>query len=151
MLVVIAAAGLVAGCSTTDRPSQSPSAPTAATSSAAAPPSGAAVTAALATAPPTTAPPLDAVSFLRGQEAACRAHATAVGNPVVEPDRFAGARQVGDRGNGAYLVEDGRGTRLVVVPADGIVLPESGRRDDVMPPPYGFGCPENVFVGAADA
>lgn len=87
------------------------------------------------------------MAFFRSQETACRAHAEKTGNPVVAADRFAGARQVGDLGGGAYLVEDGQGTRLVVKPGDGIVLPESGNPNDEMPSDYSFGCPEDVFVG----
>ncbi len=68
---------------------------------------------------------------------------------MVEPDRFSGAKVVRDLGNGATQIDDGRGTRLVVVPRRGIVLPASGRTTDVMPPPYEFGCSEKVFVGAS--
>lgn len=92
-----------------------------------------------------------AVAFFQAQQAACTQHAAATGNPAVEPDRFSGATQVSDLGNGAYLVRDGRGTELRVEPGKGVVLPSSGSATDVMPPPYGFGCPETVFVGAADA
>lgn len=101
------------------------------------------------TAPETTAPVPDPVAFFRDQEAPCRQFAQQIGNPVVEPDRFSGAKVVRDLGNGATQIVDGRGTRLVVVPKRGIVLPESGRTDSVMPLPYEFGCSEKVFVGAA--
>lgn len=73
-----------------------------------------------------------------------------VGCPGVEADRFAGATLVRALGGGAYLVVDGRGTRLVVEPAKGGVRPESGRTADVLPAPYGFGCPETVLLGASD-
>jgi hypothetical protein len=90
-----------------------------------------------------------AVAFFRSQEAVCRAYAEKVGNSVVAADRFTGARQISDLGGGAYLVEDGQGTRLVVKPGEGVVLPESGNPTDEMPSDYSFGCPEDVFVGSA--
>jgi hypothetical protein len=109
-----------------------------------------------ATTVPTTAAPEttgvsapDPLAFFRAQEAPCEAFAQQVGNPVVEPDRFSGATVVRDLGNGATQIDDGHGTRLVVVPRRGIVLPASGRTTDVMPPPYEFGCSEKVFVGAS--
>ena len=100
--------------------------------------------------PVTSEPPApDPLAFFRAQEAPCAQYAQQVGNPVVEPDRFSGAKVVRDLGRGATQIVDGRGTRLVVVPQRGIVLPESGRTDAVMPQPYEFGCSEKVFVGAA--
>ncbi|MDT7554890.1 MAG: hypothetical protein QOI16_3430, partial [Pseudonocardiales bacterium] len=94
-----------------------------------------------------TAP--DPLVFFRAQEAPCAQYAQQVGNPVVESARFSGAKVVRDLGRGATQIVDGSGTRLVVVPQRGIVLPESGRTDAVMPQPYEFGCSEKVFVGAA--
>lgn len=150
------------GCSSA---STGPSENTAATVSAIAPSAIAASpiapsTATLSVAPSTRTPPPvvapapsagpDAVAFFRAQEAGCRTHAEATGNPQVEPDRFAGARRVRDLSGGATLVEDGRGTRLVVEAAKGIVLPASGQSVDLMPAPYGFGCPATIFVGGAD-
>jgi len=35
-------------------------------------------------------------------------------------------------------------------PAEGIVLPESGRATDEMPSDYSFGCPPEVFRGTVD-
>jgi hypothetical protein len=100
--------------------------------------------------PGTTAPAVpDPLAFFRAQEAPCQQFAQQIGNPVVEPDRFSGAKVVRDLGKGATQIVDGRGTRLVVVPKRGIVLPESGRTDDAMPLPYEFGCSEKIFVGAA--
>ena len=102
------------------------------------------------TAAPATSPaPPDALAFFRAQEGPCKAYAEQVGNPVVEPDRFSGAKVVRELGNGSTLIEDGRGTRLVVVPGRGIVSPPSGRESDVMPMPYEFGCSTTVFVGAS--
>lgn len=95
-------------------------------------------------------PERDPVAFFRAQQAVCAHHAAGTGNPTVEPDRFSGASWVRDPGDGAYLVQDGQGTRLVVGRATGIVLPTSGRPGDLMPAPCGFGCPETVFIGAAD-
>lgn len=104
-----------------------------------------------AQAPSTTAAPAtDPLAFFRAQEAGCDGFARQVGNSPVEPDRFSGAKVVRALDNGATQIEDGRGMRLVVVPAKGIVLPASGNPKDVMPPPYGFSCSEKVFIGAAD-
>ena len=83
----------------------------------------------------TSEPPArDPLAFFRAQEAPCAQFAQQVGNPVVEPERFSGAKVVRDLGRGATQIVDGRGTRLVVVPQRGIVLPESGRTDEAMPP-----------------
>lgn len=152
LLVVAAAAALATGCgSGPGVPVPAPTAPTVAPGTpvqADTLAAGTAATPAKGATPPSSES--DAVAFFRDQEAACRAHADRVGNPVVEPDRFATAMLVRDLGGGAHLVEDGQGTRLVVRPGDGIVLPESGEDTDLMPPPYGFGCPEDVFRGTAD-
>lgn len=142
VLGLVGALAALGGCTARPASTPLPSAVTATT-----PPAGsgpAAATAAAATAQP------DAVAFFRAQEAGCARHAAARGNPPVESDRFAGATLVRALGGGAYLVADGRGTRLVVDPGEGVVRPESGRTGDVMPAPYGFGCPEAVFLGAAD-
>ena len=97
----------------------------------------------------TSAAPPDALAFFRAQEGPCKEYAQQVGNPVAEPDRFSGATVVRELGDGATLIEDGRGTQLVVVPRRGIVLPPSGRESDVMPLPYEFSCSTTVFVGAS--
>lgn len=120
-------------------------APATVTTSAAAP-SSPATTPAPTT---TTAPAPDALAFFRAQEGPCREFARRVGNTAVEPDRFEGATVLRELANGATQIRDGRGTRLVVVPRRGIVLPASGRTDDVMPLPYEFGCSEKIFVGAS--
>jgi hypothetical protein len=150
-LAVLALAGsaVTAACtSTASAPVEAPSASTA-TTAVSVPVTGTTAPAALAaTVTPGNAP--GAVAFLQAQQAACAQHAAATGNPPVEPDRFSGATEVSDLGNGAYLVRDGRGTELRVEPAKGVVLPPSGNQTDLMPSPYGFGCPETVFVGAAD-
>jgi hypothetical protein len=134
----------LAGCSTGGTPSPAPTtAPTTA-------PSAPAVTATTPAPPATTpAPANDPLAFFRAQQGTCRQYAQEVGNTAVEPDRFSGAKVARDLGNGATQIEDGRGTRLVVVPGKGIVLPASGNPSDAMPPPYEFSCSEKVFVGAA--
>ena len=96
---------------------------------------------------PATGP--DPLAFFRALEEGCRQHAAQLGVTAVEDGRFREAKVVRDRGDGATEIEDGRGTRLVVVPGRGIALPASGSPTDVMPPPYGFTCSEEVFVGAA--
>jgi len=143
----VGAALLAAGCTTTSPPTETQSAAAATTEAAAQ-----ATTVAVAATPvlATPAPERDPVAFFRAQQAVCAHHAAGTGNPTVEPDRFSGASWVRDPGDGAYLVQDGQGTRLVVGRATGIVLPTSGRPGDLMPAPCGFGCPETVFIGAAD-
>jgi hypothetical protein len=129
---------LLAGCTTAGTPTPAP--PTAAPSPSAAP----------TAAPPTAAPTAqDPLAFFRAQEETCKQHAAQLGITAVEAERFRDAKVVRDVGDGATEIEDGRGTRLVVVPRRGVVLPASGRPTDVMPPPYGFTCSEKVFVGAA--
>jgi hypothetical protein len=151
LFVLVAAAAVVVGCSAGAR-AQPSAAGTAAPNTPAPVTSGGSVapTPAPSGAPTAPSPSADAVAFFRAQESPCREHAEEVGDPPAEPERFAGAKQVSDLGDGAALVEDGRGTRLVVRPAEGVVLPASGRATDPMPPPYGSGCPEDVFAGAAD-
>jgi hypothetical protein len=146
----------LAGCSTggAASPAQATSAPGTSAAATALPPTLEplpSTPAPTTTAAPTTPAPAvpESLAFFRAQETPCRQFAQQIGNPVVEPDRFSGAKVVRDLGNGATQIVDGRGTRLVVVPKRGIVLPESGRTDSVMPPPYEFGCSEKIFVGAA--
>ena len=148
LVAVLAVAIGLAGCATVSPPNELPAAATVAATVAAA----SSTTAAAATAPAlaTPVPAVDPVAFFRAQQAACARHAASTGNPGVDPGRFADATSVRDLGDGAYLVRDGQGTQLVVEPGKGIVLPQSGRAGDVMPQPYGFGCPETVFVGGAD-
>jgi len=98
---------------------------------------------------PSPVPPPDPMAFFRAQEESCRQHAAQLGVTAVEDERFRDAKVVRVRGDGTTEIEDGRGTRLVVAPGRGIVLPASGSPTDVMPPPYGFTCSETVFVGAA--
>lgn len=94
--------------------------------------------------------PVEPVTFFRAQAPGCRAHAKQYGNPQVESARFIRATLVDALGGGAYLIRDGLGTRLVVRPTDRVVLPESGKETDLMPAPYGTGCPPEVFKGSAD-
>ena len=153
-LAVLALAGpaVAAACtSTASAPVEAPAASTVTTAASAPPTSSAEAATPTLAATVTTANTPGAVAFFQAQEAPCRQHAAATGNPPVEPDRFSGATEVRDLGNGAYLIRDGQGTELRVEPGKGVVLPPSGRATDSMPPPYGFGCSEKVFVGAADA
>lgn len=94
-------------------------------------------------------PPSSALDAFRGFEGPCSEHAALAGrnadaHPRVEPDRFAGAGVVRDLAPGTALVEDGRGTPLVVAGGDGgwTLLAASGRPDDPLPDPYRLGCPE---------
>lgn len=93
--------------------------------------------------------PAEPVSFFRSQAPACRAHAKKAGKPQVEAARFIRASLVDSLGKGAYLIRDGFGVRLVVRPADRVVLPESGKDTDEMPAPYSEGCPPEVFKGSS--
>ena len=104
--------------------------------------------------PPTAAPhrrPVhpDPLAFFRAQEETCRQFAAQQGITAVDGERFRDAKVVRDLGDGTTEIADGRGTRLVVDPGRGIVLPASGKPSDVMPPPYAFTCSEKVFVGAS--
>lgn len=146
--LLVGVAILTAGCAVASPPAEAPAAATATTGAATPVPAVTVDTTPVLATP--AVPAVDPVAFLRSQQAACAAHAATTGNPAVEPDRFSGATVVRGLGDGAYLVRDGRGTELVVEPAKGVVLPPSGRTTDLMPSPYGFGCPETVFVGAAD-
>jgi hypothetical protein len=137
----------LAGCTTGGTANPAPTTTAPSTTGA---PATATPTPATTPPPATTAAPVpDPLAFFRGQEGPCGQHAKEVGNSPVEPDRFSGAKVVRDLGNGATQIEDGRGTKLVVVPLRGTVLPASGNPSDVMPPPYEFACSEKIFVGAA--
>ena len=147
---VLAGSAVMAACTSQgSAPAEAPSASTVTTGASAPATTAVAATPTLATTPTSTSAP-DAVAFFRSLQAGCAQHAATTGNPVVEPDRFAGATQVRDLGSGSYLVRDGRGSELVVQPAKGVVLPASGKAGDQMPAPYGFGCSEKVFVGGSD-
>jgi ABC-type transport system substrate-binding protein len=150
-VLVLAGSAVAAACtSTPSAPAESPAAPTVTTAGSVPTTTLAQVATPTLASTATSAAVLDAVAFFRAQQAPCAQHAAATGNPVVEQDRFAGATQVRDLGGGSYLVRDGRGTELVVRPTRGVVLPPSGNVADRMPPPYGFGCSEKVFLGGSD-
>jgi ABC-type transport system substrate-binding protein len=143
---LVVAAALVGCTSSGETPPTNAAAPTTApiaqdTTSASTP-----TTFPTATTTVTTAP--DAVAFFKAQEPACRAEAERVGNPVVDPARFAGAKLVQRNTDGTALIEDGEGTQLIVDVSGGKILPPSGNAEDFMPDPYGFGCPPEVFVGS---
>ncbi|CAN5514651.1 hypothetical protein BH20ACT2_BH20ACT2_05610 [soil metagenome] len=91
-------------------------------------------------------PATQALVFFLSLEEACAVHASAIGNPPVEPARFLGARIAAMVGDDVFELVDGAGTSLLVQPAAGIVTgPDGG--DGVMPRPYAFSCPEDVFIG----
>ncbi|GAA1229014.1 hypothetical protein [Pseudonocardia alaniniphila] len=146
VLVGLVAATALVGCTSSGETPQATGAPPTTapvaqdTTTATAP-----TTVATATTAVTAAP--DAVAFFKAQEPACRAEAERVGNPVVDPARFAGAKLVQQNADGTALIEDGEGTQLIVDVSGGKVLPSSGNPEDFMPDPYGFGCPPEVFVG----
>ena len=149
VLVGLAAAAALVGCTTSG---ETPPAPAAAPTTA--PTAQEATSAAAPTTRPaatTTARAPDPVAFFTAQEPVCQAFAEQVGNPVVDPARFAGAKLVRRNTDGTALIEDGEGTQLIVDVSGEKVLPPSGNPVDFMPDPYGFGCPPEVFVGAADA
>lgn len=98
-------------------------------------------------------PPASALDAFREFEGPCSQHAALAGrnaddHPHVEPDRFAGAVVVRDLAPGTTLVEDGRGTPLVVAGGDGgwTLLAASGRPGDPLPDPYRLGCPEQPVL-----
>jgi hypothetical protein len=149
VLVGVAVAAVLVGCTTSgETPPVTSAPPTTAPAARDATPAAPTTRPAATT---TTAPAQDPVAFFRAQEPVCRAHAEQVGNSVVEPARFAGAKLVRRNTDGTALIEDGAGTQLVVDVSGKRVLPPSGNPVDFMPDPYGFGCPPEVFVGAADA
>ena len=145
---LVAAAALVGCSSSGETPPATAAAPTTAPipqdTTSAAPTTFPTATTAVTTAP-------DPVAFFKAQEPVCQAHAERVGNPVVDPTRFGGTKLVQRNTDGTALIEDGEGTQLIVDVSGEKVLPPSGDPVDFMPDPYGFGCPPEVFVGAADA
>ncbi|GAA1227629.1 hypothetical protein GCM10009608_74610 [Pseudonocardia alaniniphila] len=108
--------------------------------------------------PPRPAPieiPASPVDFFRAQMSLCSQYSSLAGRgndnyPHVEMDRFRRSVLVREIDRDTALIEDGRGTRLVVDQwkTMGIVLPSSGRPEDVMPAPYRLGCPPDRFVGS---
>lgn len=90
-----------------------------------------------------------ALEFFRGTRTACADHTESTGNPVVADEWFDDARVVENLGDGAWLIIDGAGNRLVVEPDEGVVYSEDGR-DAVLPMEYSFGCPETVYLGSLD-
>jgi hypothetical protein len=123
----------LAGCTTAGTPAPAPPPPP---------------TAAPSTAAPSTAVP-DALAFFRAQEESCKQFAAQQGIDAVDGQRCRDAKVGRTLGDGTTEIADGQGTRLVVDPGRGIVLPASGKQSDVMPPPYAFTCSEKVFVGAS--
>jgi hypothetical protein len=110
--------------------------------------------------PPRPAPieiPTTPVDFFRAQMSLCSQYASLAGRgndayPHVEEDRFRRSVLVRELARDTALIEDGRGTRLVVdqwKSMGGVVLPSSGRAEDVMPAPYRLGCPPDLFVGTS--
>jgi hypothetical protein len=110
--------------------------------------------------PPRPAPveiPTNPVEFFRAQMSPCSQYSTLAGlgndnYPHVEMDRFRRSVLVRELDRDTALIEDGRGTRLIVDQwrtTGGVVLPSSGRAEDVMPAPYRLGCPPDLFVGSS--
>jgi len=100
--------------------------------------------------------PTSPVDFFRAQMSLCSQYASLAGlgddtYPHVEEDRFRRSVLVRELDRDTALIEDGRGTRLIVDQwkTMGVVLPSSGRAEDVMPAPYRLGCPPDRFVGAS--
>ncbi|WP_433559696.1 hypothetical protein ACQPWY_16525 [Pseudonocardia xinjiangensis] len=100
--------------------------------------------------------PATALAFFQDQQTSCSQYASLAGlgdatYPNVEAERFDRAVLVRELDRDTALIEDGRGTRLVVDMwnASGVVLPASGRPDDVMPAPYRLGCSPDDFIGTS--
>jgi hypothetical protein len=106
-------------------------------------------------------------NFFRSLEPLCRDFAVQVGNPpLVDAKRFSEAKVTKEQSPGKWLLEDGEGIELVVdttgwkadsFPSGGVepqegawVVTGVGGPRDLIPRPYQFGCPEDVFVGTAD-
>ena len=153
-VVVLLAVAFCTACAAEPSISELPSAAGGATDSGASavvdvvPPAGG------PTGPPQPVPirlPVSALDFFRQQEANCSQYASLVGRgdegyPArVEADRFSGAVLVRELDSNTAVIEDGRGTRLVVDQWStmGVVLAESGQPEDALPGPYRLGCPPN--------
>ncbi|WP_433281771.1 hypothetical protein ACQPZA_15770 [Pseudonocardia xinjiangensis] len=100
--------------------------------------------------------PASPLAFFRAQQTSCSQYASLAGlgdptYPGVEADRFSEAVLVRELDRDTALIEDGRGTRLVVDMwnTSGVVLPASGRPEDVMPAPYRLGCSPDDFIGTS--
>lgn len=88
----------------------------------------------------------EALTFFRSTEEACAAHAAQTGNPVVEPERFAGATVDHEVEAGMWRIVDGSGVELTVDLDEQVIYGTDGP-DGLMPNPYSFGCPPELYVG----
>lgn len=93
--------------------------------------------------------PEDALAFFAATETTCADWSAETGNPVVEPERFADATVTSELADGLFAIEDGRGTPLQVDVMAGLVFGDNGP-EGVMPRPYAFGCPAELYVGTLD-
>lgn len=92
-----------------------------------------------------------AIELFEATEEVCADHAEAVGNTPIDPEHFTGAEVVEVRPGDPDLVviQDGVGVELFVAVARDEVWGGSDP-DAVMPRPYSFGCPPEVYVGTLD-
>lgn len=92
-----------------------------------------------------------ALELFEATERTCADHAEAVGNTPIDPEHFAGAKvlevQPGDPD--LVVIRDGLGVELVVV-VDREEVWGGPDPDVVMPRPYSFGCPPELYVGTLD-
>lgn len=92
-----------------------------------------------------------AIERFEATEEICADHADAVGNPPIDPEHFDGAEVVEVRPGDPDLVviQDGVGVELFVA-LDRDEVWGGPEPDAVMPAPYSFGCPPEVYVGTLD-
>jgi len=92
-----------------------------------------------------------ALKLFEATEPVCADHAETVGNPPIAAENFAGAEVVEVRPGEPDLVviRDGLGVELFVV-VDRDEIWGGPDPDAVMPHPYSFGCPPDVYVGTLD-
>lgn len=85
----------------------------------------------------------EALTFFKGTEARCTTE------PRVEPKRFTGAKVAGRLSGDRYAIRDGAGTRLIVDLKRKVVTGAGGPQG-VMPRPYSFACPPELYEGTLD-
>lgn len=92
-----------------------------------------------------------AIELFEATEDICADHADAVGNTPIDPEHFDGAEVVDVRPGDPDLVviRDGVGVELFVA-LDRDEVWGGPEPDAIMPAPYSFGCPPEVYVGTLD-
>lgn len=97
---------------------------------------------------PAGVPGAEALAFFRSTETACAEHAGQSGNSPVDAVRFTDASVLGQTADGAWIIEDGKGDRLLVDLDAQVIYGEDGP-EGVLPMVYSFGCPEDLYLGTS--